>query len=137
MTESHILCQNLPSFIVSPCPFRYPNAMKTILHFIVLALAIGLSAYLLPGVQVTMVSAILVALVLSLLNVFLKPILVILTLPINILTLGLFTFVINALIIMLVSYIVPGFHVASFWWALLFSVVLAIINMLFHKVTKV
>ena len=70
------------------------------------------------------------ALVLGLINAFFKPLLLLITLPLNILTLGLLTFVINALLIMLTSALVPGFYVAGFWWALLFSLVLAVVNFL-------
>lgn len=110
--------------------------MKILLHWIVSAAAIGVAAYLLPSVQVTLVAALVTAVVLGLLNTVLKPILVILTLPVNILTLGLFTFVINALIIMLVSWAVPGFHVDGFLSALIFSVVLALVNMVFSGFAK-
>ena len=71
--------------------------------------------------------------VLGIINAFIKPVLIILTLPINILTLGLFTFVINALIIILTSGLVPGFKVNGFWWALLFSIVLSIVNSFLHQ----
>lgn len=90
---------------------------------------IGITAYLLPGVTVKgYVPAIFVAILLAILNTFLKPVLVVLTLPVNILTIGLFTFVINAAIILIVSSLVDGFAVDGFWWALLFSVVLSIVN---------
>ncbi|RQW76734.1 MAG: phage holin family protein, partial [Geobacter sp.] len=85
----------------------------------------------LPGVRLSgFLAALLTALVLGLINAVLKPLLLLLTLPLNILTLGLLTFVINALLIMLTSALVPGFNVAGFWWALLFSLVLAIVNFL-------
>lgn len=64
----------------------------------------------------------------GLINAIIRPILILLTLPLNILTLGLFTLVINALLIMLAAAIVPGFTVQGFWWALLFGLVLAVIN---------
>jgi len=101
----------------------------TLLKFLIYAVAILITAYLLPGVFLAgPVVAIIVALVLSLINMFIKPLLIILTLPLNILTLGLFTFVINAALILLVSTIVPGFKVANFGWALLFSLILVVIN---------
>lgn len=103
--------------------------MNTIVSLVISALAVILTAYLLPGVTVSgFLPAILVAIVLGFLNAFVKPILVVLTLPINIVTIGLFTFVINALIILLVSQIVPGFKVDGFLWALLFSVILSLVN---------
>ena len=79
------------------------------------------------------VAALVLAVVLGAINAFIKPVIIILTLPINILTLGLFTFVINALLIMLAAMIVPGFGVASFWWAVLFSIVLSVVSWGFYK----
>lgn len=76
--------------------------------------------------------AIVIAIVLGILNIFVRPFILLLTLPINLLTLGLFTFVINAFLIQLTALIVPGFLVVSFWWAMLFSIVLALIRMFFY-----
>ena len=106
----------------------YFSRKPMLLKWLILTLAILMTSYLLPGVSVANVSAaIIAALVLGLINIFIKPLVLILTLPINILTLGLFTFIINALMILLAAAIVPGFDVISFWWALLFSVILSII----------
>ena len=107
--------------------------MKNLLvRLIISAIAVLICAYILPGAEVDgFISAIVVAGVLALLNVLLKPILVILTIPITILTLGLFLLVINTILVMLASWLVPGFTVDGFWWALLFSVVLSIINSVF------
>ncbi len=108
--------------------------MSLITHWFIASLAIIISAYLLPGVHVeSFLAALATALVLGLLNLFLKPILILFTLPINILTLGLFTLIINAAVIMLTTVIVPGFKIDSWGWAILFSIVLAIINILFGK----
>ncbi len=104
-----------------------------IIHFIVSVLAILVAAYLLPGVHITsLVVALILAVVLGVFNIFLKPIITILTLPITIITLGLFSLVINALLIMLAGVIVQGFTVDGFWWALAFSVVLSVVNGFFH-----
>lgn len=109
--------------------------MNILINWLVMTIAVIVSAYILPGVTLSgFGAALLVALVLGLLNVFIKPLLLILTLPINILTLGLFTFVINALIILMVSALVPGFKVGGFWIALLFSIVLSIVLYLINKV---
>lgn len=109
--------------------------MNIIITILVNALAVFITAYLLKGVTVkNFLHAILVAVVLSIINAIIKPILVILTIPITILTLGLFILVINALIIMLVDYLLSGFKVKNFWWALGFSVVLSIINALLQWV---
>lgn len=103
--------------------------MKTILHLVLGGIAVIITAYVLPGVTLTgFFAAVIVAVVISILNVLLRPILIVLTLPITILTLGLFTFVINALIVLLTSAVVPGFSVDNFWWAVLFALVLAIVN---------
>jgi len=108
----------------------------TIIHWIVSALAILVAAYLIPGVEVTLLGALVLAVVLALINIFIKPVLLLLTLPINIVTLGLFSLVINALLIMLAAMIVPGFSVDGFWTALIYSVLLALINYLFGGLKK-
>ena len=106
--------------------------MNILLRWVINALAIMAAAYIVPGVFVGgFWAALVVALILGLLNVFLKPLLVLLTLPLTIVTLGLFIFVINALIVLLVGNIVPGFFVAGFWPALLFSLILTLINSFF------
>lgn len=103
--------------------------MKILINWLISAVIILLAAYLLPGVHVANFTAALAAgVVLGVINLLIKPLLIILTLPINILTLGLFTFVINALLILLASAIVPGFKVDGFWWAFIFSIVLALIS---------
>jgi putative membrane protein len=105
--------------------------MKLFFHWLIAALAIGIAAYIVPGVSVTLVSALIAAVVLGAFNFFLRPILLILTLPINILTLGLFSLVINALLVMLAALIVPNFIVPGFWIAFLFALVLSIVNWVF------
>ena len=106
-----------------------------IFNWIVSTLAIVLTSYLVPGAEISFVSALLAALVLGVLNAFIRPLILLLTLPLNILTLGLLTFIINGVIILLVAAIVPGFHIVGLWTAVLFSIILAVINMLFHAVT--
>src|SRR3989344_6416607 len=102
--------------------------MKIIIHWLVAAIAILISAYLLPGVNVDgLVAAMVLALILGIINAFLRPILVILTLPITILSLGLFVFVINGLLVMLAASIVPGFAVDSLLSGILFAIVLALV----------
>ncbi|MEZ2415272.1 phage holin family protein [Muriicola sp. E247] len=111
--------------------------MKLILRVLLSALAVVLLAKLLGGVQVdSYVTAIIVAVVLSLLNFIVKPILVILTLPVTILTLGLFLLVINAIIILLADQLVGGFSVDNIWWALLFSLLLSFLQSIFFSVLK-
>jgi putative membrane protein len=111
--------------------------MGFLIQWVVSGLAIIITAYLLPGVAIEgFLAALVTALVLGLINAVLRPILILLTLPLNILTLGLFSLVINALLIMLASTIVPGFAVQGFWWALLFGVVLAIVNFALSPLLK-
>lgn len=106
-----------------------------ILQILIIALAVMLTAAILPGIEVKNYwSAIIVAIVLGLLNYFVAPVMEFLTIPITILTFGLFLFVINALIIMLAGYLVDGFKVLGFWWALLFSIVLSLISSLLEMI---
>lgn len=100
-----------------------------LLYILISTLSVLVAGYVLPGIKVENVTtAVVVAVVLGLINAFIRPIVLLLTLPINILTLGLFTFVIMALMVMLTSAIVPGFTVASFWWAMGFALLFSIIN---------
>ena len=111
--------------------------MEILINWIVNAMIVFSVAYVMPGVHVdSFVTALVVALVLGIVNAFLKPVLIILTLPITILTLGLFTLVLNALLILLVSKIVPGFSVDGFLWALIFGIVLSIANTFIHSFLK-
>jgi putative membrane protein len=111
--------------------------MNGIVRLLLSGLAVLLTAYLLPGVHVEHYGyALLAALIISLANLIVKPILIVLTIPITIVTLGLFLLVINALIILLVEGIVPGFSVDGFWWALGFSLILSIFNSMFSDITK-
>ncbi len=100
------------------------------------AIAFYVTAYLVPGVTIAGWSALLVvSIVWGILSILVKPVLILLTLPINILTLGLFTFVINALLIMLMSNLVRGFSVASFGTALVAAVVLALVSLVLNKLS--
>ncbi|MGB5172847.1 phage holin family protein [Eudoraea sp.] len=103
--------------------------MKLILRILLSALAVVILAKILPGIGVdSYTTAIIVAIVLSLLNFIVKPLLIILTLPITIVTFGLFLLIINALIILLADNFVSGFSVDSIWWALLFSLLLTFLE---------
>ncbi len=111
--------------------------MKYLTQLLITALAVCFLAYVLPGVFVKgYVSAIGVALVLSVLNILVKPIIVLLTLPVTILTLGIFLFVINAVIIILADKLLAGFSVSGFWSALLFSILLSFTQSLLYSVFK-
>lgn len=100
--------------------------MRLILKLLLTAVAVFVLAEILPGIQVAGYgSALVVAIVLALLRLIVKPILVILTLPITIITFGIFLLFINAIIILMAGYLVDSFHVSSIWWALLFSLLLS------------
>jgi putative membrane protein len=108
--------------------------MKMILHWLVSGVAVLIAAYILPGVHISgFLSALILAVVLGAINMFIRPLLVMLTLPITILTLGLFVFVINGLLILLAAAIVPGFTVANIWWAIIFGIILAIVGAVLHS----
>ncbi|MBK7649960.1 MAG: phage holin family protein [Flammeovirgaceae bacterium] len=112
--------------------------MNGLIRFLLSGLAVMLTSYLLQnGVHVEHYGyALLVAVVISIANVIVKPILVLFTIPITVVTLGLFLLVINAVIILLVDYLVPGFQVDGFWWALGFSLILSIFNSMIADMTK-
>lgn len=98
-------------------------------RWLINAVAVLIAAYLLPGVEVrSFFVALVVAVVLGFLNSVVKPILIFFTLPVTVLTLGLFLFVINAMMILLASAVVPGFTVHGFWRALLFSLILSLVH---------
>ncbi|MGJ8548009.1 phage holin family protein [Winogradskyella wichelsiae] len=111
--------------------------MNLIIRLLLNALAVFILANILSGVNVDgYLGAIIVALVISILNLLVKPILVILTLPATIFTLGLFLLVINAIIILLADKLIGGFSVSSFWTALLFSILLSILQSLLQSFLK-
>ena len=103
--------------------------MILLVKWLALALAIIFVGWLIPGISISNFwAALIAAAVIALINIFIKPALVFLTLPINILTLGLFVLVINALLFMLVAYVVPGVEVDGFWSAFLGSLILSILS---------
>lgn len=107
-----------------------------LIRFILYVVSIFITAYVLPGVHLSSIgTAVVLAVVLGLLNILLKPVLIILTLPITILTLGLFTLIINALLILLASRIVPGFSVDGFVWAIMFAIILSLVFSFLSKLS--
>ena len=111
--------------------------MKIILKMLLTAIAVVVLAQFLPGIHVDgYVTAIIVAVVLGLLRVFVKPLFVFFTLPLTIVTLGLFLFVINAVIILLAGKLVNGFQVDGFWYALLFSLLLSFFQSILYSFLK-
>jgi len=113
--------------------------MNFILKLIISALAVLISAFLLPGISIegnSILTAIIVAAVLAFLNAVVKPIMIILTIPVTVFTFGLFLLVINALMILLTAKLVDGFYVKGFWYALLFSLVLSLVTSVMEGIKR-
>lgn len=111
--------------------------MSILISILVNTLAVLVTSYILPGIHIASFwTAVFVAIVLGIVNAILRPIIFILTLPINILTLGLFSFVIMGALVYLVSAIVPGFTVDNFWWAILFALLVALVNWVFSSIFR-
>ena len=111
--------------------------MQLLIRLFTTALLVLLIAEFLPGVAVaSFTTSLLVALVLSLLNVFVKPVLILFTLPVTLLTMGLFLLVINALLIIFCAKIVGGFVVDGFWTAVFFSIILSVLQSLTYSLTQ-
>jgi putative membrane protein len=113
--------------------------MNFILKLIISALAVLISAFLLPGISIegnSILTALIVAAVLSFLNAVVKPIMIVLTIPVTVFTFGLFLLVINALMILLAAKLVDGFYVKGFWYALLFSLVLSLVTSVMEGIKR-
>ena len=105
-----------------------------LVRWLLLTISIIVTSYLVDGIHVTsFFSAFFAAAVLGILNALFRPILIIITLPINILTLGLFTFVINALLLKMASGVVPGFYVEGFWSAVFGSLIISLVSWLLNS----
>ena len=103
--------------------------MGFVVSWISTAVALGVGAWLLGGVELDgVVPALIAALVLGLVNALIRPVLLFLTIPLNVVTLGLFTFVINAALLCLAAWLAPGFAIAGFWSALALAVIVAVVN---------
>jgi putative membrane protein len=109
--------------------------LNLLIRLVLTAIAIVIAGFLLKsGVQISdYLAAIFVAAFLAILNSTIRPILVILTIPITLFTFGLFLLVINALMVMIAAHFIDGFHVENFWWALAFSLILSLINGVFSE----
>lgn len=111
--------------------------MKILLRLVLTSIAVLIIAQFLNGVTVdNYSSAIVVAIVLGLLRLTVRPLLILLTLPVTVITLGLFLFVINATIVLLASNLVDGFNVSGFWIALLFSLLLSVFQSVLYSFLK-
>ena len=108
-----------------------------LIRWIGLTFSILATSYFIEGISVSgFLSAFFTAALLGILNAFFRPILLILTLPINILTMGLFTFVINAILLLMASGVIPGFEVAGFWAALLGSIIISVISWILNMLVN-
>ena len=108
--------------------------MRTITTILITTVAVILGAMLLPGVYIdSFKDAIIVAIILALLNYFIKPVIVFLTIPVSVFSFGIFLLVINSLIILLADLLSSGFEVNGFWWALVFSIVLSVVTSIFNQ----
>ncbi len=118
----------------NPQPHAYSEVALMLIRWLTLTCAVIVSAYLLNGIHVSgFFSAFLAAAVLATLNTFLRPILFILTLPITLMTLGLFTLVINAVILKIAAALIPGFHIVGFWPAVLAALVISGVDWLLAR----
>ncbi|PSL07503.1 phage holin family protein [Cecembia rubra] len=107
------------------------DTINTLLQLVLAGVAVLIAQYIIPGVHVeSFLTALVVAALIALLNITVKPLLILLTIPITILTLGLFLLALNAILILIAAAIIPGFTVDGFWWALLFGLILGLINSL-------
>ncbi len=111
--------------------------LTMLLHWLISALALMLVAYILPGISISGLGIAMIAtIIMGLVNMLVKPIMLLLTLPITLVTLGLFAFVINAAMFGLAAWLVPGFTVTGFWSALFGSILLTFISGVFNKLAK-
>ena len=110
---------------------------KMILHFAIIVAAFLLMARLIPGFYVpNLTTAIIAALVFGIVNATLGPILRFLSIPLIVITLGIFWFIVNAFLLILVAFVVPGFSINGWWPAIIAAAVLAVVNMIWNAVTK-
>jgi putative membrane protein len=113
------------------------NPLRIFLHLAVSMASVAIAASLLPGVAFAgFLSLFLATIVLGIINTLIRPLVMLVTLPINVLTLGLFGLVVNALFVMLAAQVVDGFTIASFWWALAFSILLTIVHWFLHLLDR-
>ena len=111
--------------------------MKALGKIVLNILAVAIATLIVPGVTAGgWLAVAAVAVILGAVNFFIRPVLIILTLPITIITLGLFMFVINAVLVLFVAWLVPGFEVAGFWSALLFSLLVSLLGAFFNRLNN-
>lgn len=105
------------------------NSSSLLRNLLINTISIFAVSYILSGIQIdSFLTAVIVAVVMAVLNVTLKPLLILITIPITIITFGLFLLVINVLVLYAAGALIDGFHIAGFWWALLFSILVSFVN---------
>ncbi len=110
--------------------------MNVVLRLIILIISVFVAAFLVPGVTIDSITTlVVVAIVLGIVNTFLKPILVILTIPLTIMTLGIFLLILNGILVLLVGSVVPGFHVSGILAAILFSIIVSLVSSLLSSLS--
>jgi putative membrane protein len=106
-------------------------------YLVINTLSIFAVSYILPGIEVgTFTTALIVAVVMAVLNVTLKPLLIVITIPFTVITFGLFLLVVNVLVLYAAEALIGGFHIAGFWWALLFSFLVSFVNSILYGLGK-
>lgn len=111
--------------------------MRLIARLLINGFAVFVTSYFLPGVSVnTFFTAIVVATGLGIINSFVQPIIVFFTLPLTILSFGLFSFVINGFLVYLISHLIAGFTIKNFWWALFFSLTISLVNSFLYSLSR-
>jgi putative membrane protein len=105
-----------------------------LISLLVNTISIFAVSYILSGIQIdSFVTALIVAVVMAVLNVTLKPLLILITIPLTVITFGLFLLVVNVLVLYAADYLISGFHIAGFWWALAFSILVSLVNSILFK----
>ena len=105
-----------------------------LVNLLIYTISIFAVSYILPGIEVdSFMTALIVAVVMAVLNVTLKPLLILITIPLTVITFGLFLLVVNVLVLYVADALIDGFHIAGFWWALAFSLLVSLVNSILFK----
>jgi len=105
-----------------------------LVNLLINTISIFAVSYILSGIQIdSFITALIVAVVMAVLNVTLKPLLILITIPLTVITFGLFLLVVNVLVLYAADFLIDGFHIAGFWWALAFSILVSLVNSILFK----
>ena len=108
-----------------------------IINLLINTISIFAVSYVLSGIEIdSFITALIVAVVMAVLNVTLKPLLILITIPLTVITFGLFLLVVNVLVLYAADALIDGFHIAGFWWALAFSILVSLVNSILFKPGK-